>query len=122
MIIKALKEIYSIHAGDNSLLCEILNPLKQDINIRYSLAWAQLKRGQKSLAHRLKNSEVYYILKGSGIMYINNEKKPVKKNDTVYIPPEASQFLENTGEQDLEFLCIVDPAWTPEAEQILEKK
>jgi mannose-6-phosphate isomerase-like protein (cupin superfamily) len=79
-----------------------------------------VKPGEKTLPHKLKNSEVYYIIKGTGTIYINNERKLVEKNDTVYIPPDAVQFIENTGEKNLEFLCIVDPAWTPETETILK--
>jgi len=120
MFIKHLTAIPSIVAGDNCLLREILNPEKEKIKINYSLAWAMVKPGEKTLPHKLKNSEVYYIIKGAGKMCINNEKKLVEKNDAVYIPPDAVQFIENTGEENLEFLCIVDPAWTPEVEEILE--
>ncbi|MGB3342048.1 MAG: cupin domain-containing protein [bacterium] len=119
MFIKHLTAIPSILAGDNSLIREILNPLKEELNMRYSLAWAQIKPGEKTLPHRLKTSEVYYIIRGSGIMHINNEEKRVNKNDTIYIPPDTSQFIENIGEESLDFLCIVDPAWTPDAEEIL---
>jgi len=28
--------------------------------------------------------------------------------------------LENTGTEDIEFLCLVDPAWKAEQERILE--
>jgi mannose-6-phosphate isomerase-like protein (cupin superfamily) len=52
-------------------------------------------------------------------MHINNDEKNIGKGDTIYIPPNATQFIENTGEENLEFLCIVDPAWTPGAEKIL---
>jgi len=120
MFIKHLTAIPSIVAGDDSHLREILNPGKEQIKINYSLAWAMVKPGEKTLPHKLKNSEVYYIIKGAGKMCINNEKKLVEKNDAVYIPPDAVQFIENTGEENLEFLCIVDPAWTPEVEEILE--
>jgi mannose-6-phosphate isomerase-like protein (cupin superfamily) len=121
MFMKHLTAISSIVAGDNSLIREILNPLKEELNIRYSLAWAQIKPGEKTLRHRLKTSEVYYIIRGSGILHINKEEKRVNKNDTIYIPPDATQFIVNTGEEHLEFLCIVDPAWTPDAEEILKK-
>jgi mannose-6-phosphate isomerase-like protein (cupin superfamily) len=29
------------------------------------------------------------------------------------------QWLENTGKEEIEFLCIVDPAWRPEDEEVL---
>jgi mannose-6-phosphate isomerase-like protein (cupin superfamily) len=121
MFIKHLTAIPSIVAGDNSLLREILNPKKEDISIHYSLAWAYVKPGEKTLVHELKVSEVYFILKGKGTMHINNEKKNIGKDDTIYILPNAAQFIENTGEENLEFLCIVDPVWTPETETILKE-
>lgn len=117
---KNLKAIPKIIAGDNSTICEILNPLKEDLNIGYSLAWAQVKPGEKTLPHKLKVSEVYYVLKGTGIIHINNEEKRINDSDTVYIPQDANQFIENAGEENLDFLCIVDPAWKPEIEEILE--
>ncbi len=121
MYIKHLKDCPEFIAGDDSHLREILNPGKEKLKINYSLAWAMVKPREKTLPHKLKNCEVYYIIKGTGIMYINNEEKSVKENDTIYIPPDAIQFIENTGKQNLEFLCIVDPAWKLDIEQILQK-
>ena len=53
------------------------------------------------------------------MMFIDNESEPVEPGSTVYIPPGAAQYIENTGDHDLIFLCIVDPAWQPEDEEIL---
>jgi len=36
-----------------------------------------------------------------------------------FTPPGCTQSVEKTGETDLAFLCIVDPAWVPEVEEIL---
>jgi len=119
MHVRHLKDCTEFLAGDNSLLRELLNPTKDTIQTRYSLAWAQVKPGEKTLVHKLEASEVYYIIKGSGIIHTNNEERKVNKNDTIYIPPNSIQFIENNGEENLEFLCIVDPAWTPDAEKIL---
>ena len=120
MLIKDLKECEEIIAGDNTILRELLNPLKEDIAISYSLAYARLKPGQISLAHRLKSSEVYYMLQGKGEMYIDEEMEAVSAGQVVYIPPDAVQRIKNTGSADLVFLCIVDPAWKPEDERVTE--
>jgi len=120
MYFKHLKNCSEFVAGDNSLLREILNPKKEDIPIHYSLAWAMVKSGEKTLPHIVQSTEVYYILKGVGTMHINEEKKLVKVNDTVYVPSNAVQYIENKGNENLEFLCIVDPAWQPEIETIIE--
>lgn len=119
MYIKHLEECPQFTAGDDSHLREILNPRKEQIKINYSLAWARVAPGHKTLRHTLKYAEVYYIIRGSSIMHINNEDRLVKENDTVYVPPDAIQYIENTGTGNLEFLCIVDPAWKPEAEYII---
>jgi len=118
MYIKHLKDCPEFIAGDDSHLREILNPEKEKMKINYSLAWAYIKPGERTLNHRLTVSEIYFILKGKGKMHINDEKR-VNKGDTIYIPLNAAQFIENTGKENLEFLCIVDPAWMPDAEKIL---
>ncbi|MGB2698073.1 MAG: cupin domain-containing protein [Candidatus Zixiibacteriota bacterium] len=120
MFIRDLKKCEKIIAGDNTILRELLNPLKKDISVRYSLAHARLKPGQISLAHRLKSSEVYYILEGQGEMYIDQEKENVSAGQAIYIPPNGIQRIKNTGRVDLTFLCIVDPGWKPEDEEVLE--
>ncbi len=53
-------------------------------------------------------------------MYIDDEKQKVGPGSLVYIPPNAIQYLENTGDQDLAFLCVVDPYWRPEDEELVE--
>lgn len=119
MNIRHLKDCAKFAAGDNSQLREILNPKKEKLKINYSIAWASVKPGEKTLVHKLKFTEVYYILKGTGSMHIANKENSVKENDTIYIPPGAIQFIENIGKKNLEFLCIVDPAWEPECEEII---
>ena len=52
-------------------------------------------------------------------MHIDKETAKVRSGQAVYIPPGSVQFIENTGRSDLDFLCIVDPAWRPEDEEIL---
>ncbi|MDH4222516.1 MAG: cupin domain-containing protein [candidate division Zixibacteria bacterium] len=120
MFIKDWKECKEITAGDNTLLRELLNPNKENLKLRYSLAYAMVKSGEITLAHRLKSSEVYYILEGEGEMYIDDEKGKVTSGQAVYIPPDSIQRIKNVGENDLTFLCIVDPAWRPEVEEIIE--
>lgn len=118
MFIKNLKDCKEIIAGDSTILREILSPHIEDLRIRYSLAHAVVKKGKVSSPHIMKTSEVYYILSGTGIMHIGNEEAEVGTGGAVYIPPGAKQYIENTGNSDLKFLCIVDPAWQKEDEEI----
>jgi len=119
MLIKNLQNCEKIIAGDNSILREILHPDKEDLNIRYSLAHAIIKPNETSLAHKMKTSEVYYILEGEGIMYIDEESEKIHAGQVIYISPSKKQYIKNTGDSDLKFLCIVDPAWRPEDEEVI---
>jgi mannose-6-phosphate isomerase-like protein (cupin superfamily) len=110
----------SIIALDNSIIRELLNPNHDamDLHLNYSLAHATIKPGERSISHRfLEASEVYYILHGRGMIHIDDESQDVYPGDMIYIPPKGVQYIENTGDSDLEFLCIVDPPWFPEAEE-----
>jgi mannose-6-phosphate isomerase-like protein (cupin superfamily) len=118
MFIKDLNDCVLFTAGDGTQLRELLHPGKADLKLRYSLAHAILPAGLVSLPHRLKTSEVYYILSGQGRMSIDGEEQEVGPGQAIYIPPQAVQFIRNTGFTDLVFICIVDPAWRKEDEEI----
>lgn len=120
MFIKDLNDCEEFRAGDNSILRELLHPGKAEIAINYSLAHAIIKPGQTSSPHKLKTTEVYYILEGEGLMHINEEEQKVHPGHAIYIPPGSLQFIQNTGKNDLIFLCIVDPAWKKEDETIYD--
>ncbi|MGY5859628.1 MAG: cupin domain-containing protein [Candidatus Thorarchaeota archaeon] len=122
MLIRRLKDREPINALDNTTIREIFNPKheSQPMVLNYSLAHATVKPGEKSLPHKFfEASEVYYILKGTGLMHISEETAEVVAGDTIYISPQAIQWIENTGSDNLEFLCIVDPAWQPNAEELV---
>lgn len=119
MFIKKLTECQEFTAGDGCTLRELLHPDKADLEIRYSLAHAKVAIGQKTTPHILRTSEVYYIMSGTGVMQINREAHNVAANSAIYIPPGATQSIENTGTSELEFLCIVDPAWQESDETVL---
>lgn len=119
MHLKYLKDCREFTAGDDSILRELLHPEKTDLQIRYSLAHAKVRAGQKTKPHKLRSSEVYYITAGEGLMHIDDESIEVGPQCAVYIPPGSMQYIENTGNSNLKFLCIVDPAWRKEDEEVL---
>lgn len=121
MFIKKFGDCKEFVAGDNTVLRETISGLNDKVDCRYSLAVAKLAPGKASLRHALKTNEVYYIVKGKGLMSIDDEMQPVGERDTIYIPPHSVQYIQNTGETELEFICIVDPAWRIEDEIIINK-
>jgi len=120
MFLKHLKDCREFIAGDGSILRELLHPEKADLQIRYSLAYVKVMAGQITKNHRLKTSEVYYIMAGHGLMHIDEESFEVSPECAIYIPPGATQYIENTSDSDLKFLCIVDPPWREEDEEVFD--
>jgi mannose-6-phosphate isomerase-like protein (cupin superfamily) len=119
MLVRNLTDCIEFTAGDNCILREIFHPDKEQLSLGYSLAHAVVKPGDTTWLHRLKTSEVYFILEGEGIMHIDGKSSPVKEGCTIYIPPMAAQNITNSGTIDLKFICIVDPAWKKEDEEVL---
>ncbi len=119
MFIRELGECKEFIAGDNCMLREILHPDGATLGFRYSMAHAVVQPGKTTWRHRLRSSEVYHIIEGEGIMHIDDQSAPVRPGSTVYIPPRASQCITNSGGKDLRFICIVDPAWKKEDEEVL---
>jgi hypothetical protein len=73
MIIKDLANCRYFQAADNTSVCELLHPSREELDLPYSFAHAILQPGAASLPHRLKTStEVYFILEGVGEMHIDS--------------------------------------------------
>ncbi|NMB79371.1 MAG: cupin domain-containing protein [Methanomicrobiales archaeon] len=107
---------------DRTLLCELLHPDKHAgaSGLSCSIAHAILPPGEASLPHMLETStELYYILSGTGEMHIDDESAAVRPGQIVLIPPNARQYIRNTGPGDLVFLCVVAPKWEAADEKLL---
>jgi len=121
MFVRELNNCSEFIAGDGSSLRELLNAHKGKFEFNYSLAHATVKCAQRTKLHALVVSEVYYILEGEGRVHVDDESFEVFSGSAVYIPPGARQYIENLGECDLKFLCIVDPAWKPDVEEVFSE-
>ncbi|HSB84547.1 MAG TPA: cupin domain-containing protein [Nitrosarchaeum sp.] len=120
MSVKKDSEIEIISGNEGTRIKQYFHPHNTLNGINYSLAQFTLEPGKKTLLHKIKSSEIYYILEGYAILKINDESHKLKKDDSCYVPPMSVQQIENIGSIILRFLCIVEPAWKPEDEIILE--
>ena len=77
MLIKRLKDCRETTAGDRTRLRELLHPARDAAAIGYSLAVAWLAPGKRSQAHALATAEVYYLIRGSGVMHVGDEAAEV---------------------------------------------
>jgi mannose-6-phosphate isomerase-like protein (cupin superfamily) len=124
MFIKDLKNCSYSRVLDDTVLCEFLHPSreKQDLKMGFSIAHAILSADKSSKPHKMRTSlEIYYMLEGKGKMHIDNESQEVNPGQAIYIPPNSVQWIENIGESDLKFLCMVYPPWSEEDEELCVK-
>jgi mannose-6-phosphate isomerase-like protein (cupin superfamily) len=120
MTVKKLQDIDVIEGEEGTKIRQIFHPHNTLSGIRFSISHSILGPEKKSRIHKMKSSEVYYILEGEGILHIDKERHLVSKDQAIYIPPLSKQYIENTGKGDLKFLCLVDPAWRKDDEILLE--
>lgn len=58
-------------------------------------------------SHKHKqNEEIYIILKGEGVITIDGNPIIVKEGSAVKILPSASRTIENTTEDEFQFICV----------------
>ena len=114
-------EIAEIQGDEGTKIRQYFSPENTGDKINYSLAQFTIEPEKKSKLHKISSSEIYYILEGQGEITIDNIIFKLTKNDSIFVPPGAKQFVRNTsGKEDLKFLCIVYPPWTKKEEKILE--
>lgn len=118
-LVRSISSVPEQIAGDGCFLRELLHPDRDGSAIRYSLAYAFVEPGGRTLDHVLEQSEVYYGLAGAATLFLDGSPYPIEPGSCICIPPRCRQHLENHGETRFEFLCIVDPPWTGQGEKVL---
>ena len=121
LVVKDGAELEHFIAGDLCSLAEVIHPKNEDLPFcGFSLSHAEILPHGSTLPHKLiKSSEVYWIIDGSGTLFINGTTVELKKGRTVLVPPSAEQYVVNDGDKSLEFLCIVSPPWDESDEEVL---
>jgi mannose-6-phosphate isomerase-like protein (cupin superfamily) len=114
MLIKHEKDCPEIIANDGCRLRELLHPDRDPAALSYSLAIAYVDPGKSTYPHYLRQTEVYLIMQGIGVMHIEDETQEVHEDDVVVIPREKKQWIENIGQNVLVFAAIVNPPWRAE--------
>ena len=82
-----------------------------------SIARARLEPGKTTRWHYLRGTtERYVVLQGTGLVEVDElPAQHVTSDDVVIIPAGARQRISNTGSNDLVFLAICSPRFTPVA-------
>jgi mannose-6-phosphate isomerase-like protein (cupin superfamily) len=119
MLIKSESQCRQFIANDGCRIRELLHPENDGVDLGFSLAIAEVEPGGHTYRHRLRQSEVYYIVAGAGVVHIGDGERAVSVGDAIFIPPDQVQWIHNTSSDTLKFVAIVAPPWRREDDERL---
>jgi quercetin dioxygenase-like cupin family protein len=97
-----------VHFRDSGNIFIKVDPVMGSGN--FGLGTQQLPVGAGIPIHRhLKMDEAFYVLEGSGIFILDDERHPIEKGATIFIPKNAWHGFANP-DQELLLLWVMAPA------------
>jgi mannose-6-phosphate isomerase-like protein (cupin superfamily) len=91
------------------------NSSTQNLSVQIS----EIPIGSEQPIHNHKPEQCYYIIKGKGLMTIEEESKGVAPGDAVHIPSNVNHGIKNTGDEVLEYLTTNSPPFNEQYESTL---
>lgn len=84
-----------------------------------SLQISEVPVGSEQPVHNHEPEQCYYIIKGKGLMLIEDESQEVKSGDAIFIPSNFKHGIKNLGNEILEYITANTPAFSKEYEDHL---
>lgn len=114
----AKKSKPEVWTGERCFITELVN---DEAWPEFSLARTRVEPGVTTQLHALSVHEIYVIESGTGRMTVGDTAPfPVGPGDTVTIPRDVAQSIENSGSIDLIFVCVCAPKFSQECYTSLE--
>ena len=97
-----------LHDGDGTIEARRLFPHGSRLPIKMEV-WT-LEPGVSEGGHVHKGDgaleEIYYILEGSGVMWVDGEDVPFLAGEAIMVSPGADHGFRNTGDNKLKLLIV----------------
>lgn len=102
--------------------CFILELANSPDDPKCSIARVRVVPGETTRWHMLEGvTERYVILQGKGCVEVGTSSpRNVRPGEVVHIPSGCRQRIANIGNDDLIFLAVCSPRFTPEVYQEIE--
>ncbi len=68
--------------------------------------YCRIPIGGQTVAHAHFEVEIFHIIKGTGLMCINEKEEVIQAGDLIHISPHQRHQLHNTGPEELHFLSV----------------
>jgi quercetin dioxygenase-like cupin family protein len=84
-----------------------------------SLQISEIPFGSEQPMHNHDPEQCYYLIKGKGLMIIEEETREVSAGDAIYIPSNRRHGIKNLGDGVLEYLTANSPVFGEQYENTL---
>ncbi len=84
-----------------------------------SMQISEIPIGSEQPIHNHGPEQCYYIIRGKGLMIIEEETRDVHAGDAVYIPSNMKHGIKNLGDDVLEYLTVNSPMFVEQYENNL---
>lgn len=91
------------------------NTLSNNLSVQVS----EVPVGSEQPIHNHEPEQCYYIIRGIGLMKIEDETKEVAAGDAIFIPPNLKHGIKNIGNDVLEYLTANTPVFSEQYESVL---
>jgi len=76
-----------------------------------SIQVSEIPVGSAQPVHNHGPEQCYYIIKGNGLMIVEDESREVTEGDAIFIPSNKKHGIKNTSSVVLEYLTANSPAF-----------
>jgi mannose-6-phosphate isomerase-like protein (cupin superfamily) len=117
VIMKVINRHNSNNTGDLKILTSwmLISP-HNAASKNLSLQISEIPVGSEQPIHNHEPEQCYYIVKGKGLMIIENESQEVKAGDAIFIPSNVKHGIKNLGNEILEYITANSPVFSKEYE------
>ncbi len=106
--------MFKIYSRDKTPYTDIICGKSQEVFSSRDLGFAIVTIHDKTTSHQhMHTEEIYFILKGKGILTIGHESASVQEGDLIPIPIGQFHELKNTSTIPIELIVITHPALDP---------
>ena len=106
MSIKEDAKINFIQGEENAKIKQYFDPKNTSNGISYSLAQFTLEIGEKTKLHKIKSSEIYYILEGNGKLRIDGNEFELKRMIQYMCLQIQNNFLKTLDQKNYNFCAL----------------
>ena len=99
---------FRISPGDSNRLAIVFDPAGEGTSFIACVEIFDVGGRTPPNAH-LHAHEMFFVLKGEGLAHANGLTVPIKKGESLLLPPGSNHVIENTGPTRLYLLTVMVP-------------